>query len=87
MAAGAMAAAAAGFFCSLTGSAAAGIAEFQVRRAGIPVAGRTRNFLVLLATGTGMHSGFCIGVGFLGIIGCWLCVFWHLFTNRTVAVR
>jgi len=86
MAPGAVAAAVAGFFCGLTGSAAAGIAEFQVRRAGIPVAGRTRNFLVLLAAGAGMQGGgFLIVAGFSGIAG--LCSIWHLFTNRTAAVR
>jgi hypothetical protein len=83
-----MAATVAGFFCGLTGTAAAGISEFQVRRAGIPVAGGTRNFFVLLAAGTGVQdSGFVLVAGFSGISGFWLCIVWHWFTNRTVAVR
>lgn len=73
-------------FCSRAGSAATGIAEFQIGRAGIPVAGGTREFLVLFSAGAGVQwSGFLFMAGFCGIIG--LCLFWHLFTNRTVTAR
>jgi len=52
-------------FTGLTGGAATGIAEFQVRCAGIPVAGGTRNFLMLLAAGAGVKvGGFGLVVGF-----------------------
>jgi|GEM_PF-1348052 len=71
---------------SFAGSAATGIAEFFGRRAGVAVAHRTRNVLVLLAAGAGMQGGgFLFARGFSGIVG--LCIFWHSFTNRTVAVR
>jgi hypothetical protein len=83
-----MPAAVACFFGGLTGSAAAGISEFQGGRAGIPVAGGAREILVLLATGAGVQSGgFGLVIGFHGIVGRWLCIFRHLFTNRTVIVR
>jgi len=75
-------------FPGLAGSAAAGIAEFQGGRAGIPVARRSRAFLVLLATGAGVQGGgFILVMDFFGIGGGWLCIFWHLFTNRTDFVR
>jgi len=77
---GAVAATLACSFSGRAGSAAAGIPEFQVRRAGIPVAGGSRDFLVLFTAGTGVHRG-----GFFGCAG--LCIFWHSFTNRTVTVR
>ena len=80
MAPGAVAATVACSFSSLSRSAAAGIPEFKVRRAGIPVAGGSRNFFVLFTAGTGVQGG-----GFFGCAG--LCVFWHSFTNRTVTVR
>jgi hypothetical protein len=55
---------------SITGSTATGIAEFQGRRAGLAVAGRTRVFLVLFATGAGMEGGgFVLVMGFSGIAG------------------
>jgi hypothetical protein len=75
-------------FCGPAGCAATGIAEFEGRRAGIPVTGRTREFLVLLAAGAGVQGdGFVLFMGFHGIIGHWFCIFRHSFTNRTVAVR
>jgi hypothetical protein len=75
-------------FAGLAGSAAAGITELQGGRAGIPVAGGTRNFFVLLTAGAGMQGGgFVLVFGFFGVIGCGLCAFWHVFTNRTDVVR
>jgi hypothetical protein len=71
MAPGPMATAVTCLFCGLAGSAAAGIAEFQGGRAGIPVAGGSRNLLVLLTACAGMEGGgFFVVVGFLGIGGC-----------------
>lgn len=88
MAPGPVAAAGTCNFTDLAGSAATGITEFQVRRTGILVAGGTRNFLMLLAAGAGVQGGgFVLVVGFFGIIGLGLCIFWHVFTNRTVIVR
>jgi hypothetical protein len=88
MAPGPVAAAGTCNFTGLTGGAATGIGEFQFGRAGIPVAGRTRNFLVLFTAGAGVQGcGFVLVVGFLGIFVFWLGIFWHSFTNRTVAVR
>jgi hypothetical protein len=56
-------------FRSLAGSAAAGIAEFQVGRAGFPVAGGTREFLVLFSAGAGVQGGgFLFMAGFCGIV-------------------
>jgi hypothetical protein len=76
------------FFGSLTGSAAAGISEFQGGRAGIPVAGGAREIFMLLAAGTGVQGGgFVLVIGFRGIVGRWLCIFRHSFTNRTGIVR
>jgi len=73
---------------SITGSAAAGVAEFLGGRACIPVAGRTRDLFVLLTAGACVQSGgFLCLAGFHGITGFWLCLFWHSFTNRTVIVR
>jgi hypothetical protein len=75
-------------FGGLAGSAAAGISEFQGGRAGIPVAGGTRNVLVLLTAGAGVQGGgFVLVIGFHGIIGRWFCIFRHSFTNRTGVVR
>jgi hypothetical protein len=75
-------------FRRLTGSAAAGISEFQGGRAGIPVAGGTRNVLVLLTAGAGVQGGgFVLVIGFYGIIRRWFCIFRHSFTNRTGVVR
>lgn len=70
----------------MTGSAAAGIAGFQGGRAGFPVmAGAVQ---VLLATSAGVQGrGFSLVVRCDRIVVCWLCLFWHLFTNRTVAAR
>jgi hypothetical protein len=74
------------FFASFAGPAAAGIPKFQVRCAGITVAGRIRKFFMLLAAGAGMQGGgFLSGSGFSGIFG--LCIFWHVFTIRTGIVR
>lgn len=68
----------------MVGSTAAGITEFLWGRAGFPVAGAV---LVLLTASTGVQgSGFSLVVGVDCIVVCWLCIFWHLFTNRTVAV-
>jgi hypothetical protein len=82
-----VAAAVACFFCCLAGSAATGIAKFKGRRAGIPVAGGAGEILVLLAAGAGVQGGFVFIIGFRAIVGRWLCIFWHLFTNSTVVVR
>jgi hypothetical protein len=72
----------------MAGSTAIGIAEFHRRRADFPVADCARVVCVLFTTGTGMQaSGFVLGLGFRYIVGCWLCIFWHSFTNRTVAKR
>ena len=88
MAPGPVTAAVTCFFRGLAGSAATGIAEFLRGRAFLPVAGGTRNFFVLLAAGAGVQGGgFVLVSGFHGIAGCWLCSFWHLFTNRTGVVR
>jgi hypothetical protein len=74
MAAGAVTAAIACFLCSLAGSTAAGVSKFQVGRAGIPVAGRTRDFFVRFTAGAGVQGSiFFLFVG--------LCGFWHSFTN------
>ena len=82
---------AAGVTCnriSLAGSAAAGLSEFLGRRAFIPVAFALFVLLVCFTAGAGMQ-GSSIGrvVGFFCIAGCGFCLFWHLFTNRTGAVR
>jgi hypothetical protein len=83
-----MAAAVTRNFRGLAGCTATGIAEFQGGRAGIPVAGGTREILVLLAAGAGVQgSGFVLLIGFHGIIGFGFRIFKHSFTNRTVAVR
>lgn len=66
MAPGPVTAAVTCFPCSLAGSAATGIAEFLRGRAGIPVAGRTRNFFMLLSAGAGVQGGgIVLGRGFL----------------------
>ena len=83
-----MAAAGGSSFRSIVGFAATGIAKFLWGRAGIPVAGGVWSVQVSFTAGTGMQiSGFSLGMGFDGIVGCGLCFFWHEFTNRTVAVR
>jgi hypothetical protein len=56
MAPRAMAAPVACFFRGLTGSAAAGISEFQSGRAFFTVAGRARTLLVRFAAGTGVFG-------------------------------
>jgi hypothetical protein len=72
-------------FWRITGSAAAGIAEFLWRRAGIPVAGCTRAVPVPLTARAGVPGGgFFFSIP--DIVRCFLGIFWHLFTNRTVAV-
>jgi hypothetical protein len=74
-------------FRCLAGCAAAGIAKFLRGRAFLPVAGGTRKVFVLLSAGAGVQGGgFVLFIGFHGIAGCWLCTFWHLFTNRTGVV-
>jgi hypothetical protein len=72
MAPGPVAAAGTCNFSGLAGSTAAGIAEFQVRRAGIPVAYALFMMLVNFTTCAGVCGAVCIGgcswlvlVGFL----------------------
>ena len=56
-------------FRGLAGSAAAGLAKFHVGRAGVPVAGGTREFLVLFSAGAGVQGGgFLFMAGFCGIV-------------------
>jgi hypothetical protein len=69
MAPGTVAAAGTCNFSGLAGCAAAGVAEFQVRCAFLPVAGGTRKFFVLLTAGAGVQGGgFVLVVGFLGCL-------------------
>lgn len=65
-------------------SAAAGITELLVGRAFFPVALAARAVPVLFSTCTGMQGEIVI-IGLLGCIAFGL--FWHVFTNRTLAVR
>jgi hypothetical protein len=68
----------------MAGPTAAGITEFLWRRAEFPVTGAVQ---VLLTTSTGVQGGgFSLVDGVTSIIVCRLYIFWHLFTNRTVAV-
>jgi len=75
------------FLCSFAGSATAGIAEFLGGRAFFPVAHAIFMVLVGFTAGAGVQGGgFVLVTGFSGIMGCGLCIFWHVFTNSTVFV-
>ena len=66
-------------------SAAAGVAEFFLGRAFFPVAPAARAVPVLFSTCTGMQGEIVVIIVLLRGIVCGL--FWHVFTNRTFAVR
>jgi hypothetical protein len=67
------------FFGGLTGSAAAGISEFQGGRAGISVAGGAREILVLLAAGACVFGSTVLAIEYIVLIiaGCAGNWFWH----------
>jgi hypothetical protein len=71
-----MTAAVTGFFGCLAGPAAAGVAEFQGGRAGIPVACALFMVLVFFATCAGVFGAGRLGRCWLvaGLLGTW---FWH----------
>jgi len=68
------------------GLAAAGITEFFRRRAFVPVTLAARAVPVLFSTRAGV-LGRAVIIIFWYIAGGLLCIFWHVFTNRTVIVR
>ena len=76
--------AAAVLVAGMAGAAAAGVAEFFLGRAFIAVAPAARAVPVLFSTCTGMQGEVVIVVLLSGIV--W-GLFWHVFTNRTFAVR
>jgi hypothetical protein len=69
----------------LTGPAAAGVAEFFGRRAFVTMAGAARPVLVLFSTRAGVQGRVVIIIDWY-IAGLLLCIFWHVFTIRTVVV-
>ncbi|PKG32082.1 MAG: hypothetical protein CW742_10015 [Methanoregula sp.] len=68
----------------MDGPATAGVPELLVGRAFFPVAPAARAVPVLFSTCTGMQGEIVIVVLIRGSV-CGL--FWHVFTNRTLAVR
>ena len=72
----------------IPGSAAAGFSKFQGGFALIAVAYSLFMLLVGFTTDAGMQGGRFVRIrGFLDIPGRRLCIFWHVFTNRTMDVR
>jgi hypothetical protein len=67
-----------------TRPATAGVAELLFGRAFFPVALAARAVPVLFSTCTGMQGEIIVIV----LLCCFVCgLFWHVLTNRTLAVR
>ncbi len=77
--------AAAVLVCCSDRSAAAGVAKLLFGRAFFPVAPAARAVPVLFSTCTGMQGEIVIVV--VRMVCSAGSLFWHVFTNRTLAVR